>query len=162
MNRLKNLAVTEISGIYTPTYFEKEIINMKNRAWYGISLAIDGEISYTLNGKNYVSDKNTIIFLPKGASYTLNCYKPGRFALVNFLCSDRFKLDEFLAIPISDPEGFLHIFKLMEDLFIFETPDKNFELMSLLYSMFGKLYTNSKERRSYPIIKAGIEYMEKN
>lgn len=162
MNRLKNLAVTEISGIYTPTYYEKEIINMKNRAWYGISLAVDGEIAYTLNGKTYVSDKNTIIFLPKGASYTLNCYKPGKFTLVNFLCVDSFKLDEFLAIPILDPEGFLHIFKVMENLFLFETPDKNFELMSLLYSMLGKLYTNNKERCSYPIIKAGIEYMEKN
>lgn len=162
MNRLKNLAATEITGIYTPTYFEKEIINMKNRAWYGISIAIDGEIAYTLNGKTYISDKNTVIFLPKGRDYTLNCYKPGRFALVNFLCHDSFTLDEFLAIPVSDPEGFLHIYKIMENLFLFETPGRNFELMSLFYSMLGKLFTNAKKQCSYPIIKAGTEYMEKN
>ena len=75
---------------------------MKNRAWYGISLAIDGEIAYTLNGKTYISNKNTMIFLPKGASYKLDCYKPGKFALVNFLCDEKFNLDEFLAIPIND------------------------------------------------------------
>ena len=162
MNRLKNLAVTEITGVYTPTYYEKEIRDMENRAWYGISLAIDGEIVYTLKGKRYVSNNNTIIFLPKGASYTLDCYKPGRFTLVNFLCDDSFTLDDFLAIPISDPDGFLHIFKLMEDLFLFETQGRYFELMSLFYSMLGKLYTNTEKKRSYPIIQAGMEYMEKN
>ena len=162
MNRLKNLAVTEITGVYTPTYFEKEIIHMKNRVWYGMSLAIDGEIAYTLNGKTYISDKNTIIFLPKGASYKLDCYKPGRFTLVNFLGDDRFKLDDFLAIPVTDPDGFLHIFKLMENLFLFDTPGRDFELMSLFYGMLGKLYTSAKKQCSYPIIKAGTEYMEKN
>ncbi len=162
MNRLKNLAATEISGVYTPTYFEKEIIHMKNRAWYGISLAIDGEIAYTLNGKTYISNKNTMIFLPKGASYKLDCYKPGKFALVNFLCDEKFNLDEFLAIPINDAEGFLHIFKVMENLFLFEAPSKKFELMSLFYSMLGKLYTSAEKKCSYPIIKAGTEYMENN
>lgn len=162
MERLKNLVATEITGVYTPTYFKKEIINMKNRAWYGISLAIDGEISYTLNNKRYISNKNTIIFLPKGASYTLDCYKPGRFTLVNFLCDDRFVLEDFLEIPISDPEGFLHIFKLMENLFLFKTQDRDFEVMSLFYSMLSKLYTDTEKKRSYPIIKAGLDYMEKN
>lgn len=162
MNRLKNLAVTEITGVYTPTYLEKEIRDMKNRAWYGISLAITGEIAYTLNGKTHISNKNTIIFLPKGASYTLNCYKPGKFTLVNFLCDDRFVLDDFLEVPISDPDGFLHIFKLMEDLYLFETPSRGFELMSLFYSMLSKLCTDAEKKRSYPIIKAGMEYMEKN
>ena len=162
MNRLKSLAVTEISGVYTPTYFEKEIIDMKNRKWYGLSLAIDGEIAYTLNGKTYISNKNTMIFLPKDATYKLNCYKPGKFALVNFLCDEKFSIDEFLEIPIYDPDGFLHIFKVMENLFLFETPNKKFELMSLFYSMLSKLYTNTEKRRFYPIIKSGTEYMEKN
>ena len=162
MNRLNTLAVTKITGIYTPTYYEEEIINMKNRMWYGVSLAIDGEITYYHKGKTYHSNKNTVIFLPKGATYNLNCYKPGKFTLVNFLGDENFTLDDFLEIPISDPEGFLHIFKLMENLFLFEGPGKNFELMSLFYSMLSKLYANKEKQCSYPIIKAGTEYMEKN
>ena len=62
----------------------------------------------------------------------------------------------------TDPDGFLHIFKLMENLFLFDTPGRDFELMSLFYGMLGKLYTSAKKQCSYPIIKAGTEYMEKN
>lgn len=162
MNRLKDFAVTEICCVYTPTYYEKEVLSMSKRQWYGLSLAIDGEIAYTHKGKTYISDKNHMIFLPKDAEYELNCYKPGSFTLVNFKCDPSFKCDEFLQIPVSDPEGFISMHKLMTKLFLFKTPSSHFELMSLLYAMIGKLHTDAPKHTAFPLIEAGIKYMEEN
>ena len=162
MNRLKDFTITEIVGVYTPTYYQKEVLQMKKRQWYGLSLAIDGEIAYTHKGKTYISDKNHMIFLPMGAEYELNCYKPGSFTLINFLCNDDFGADEFLSIPIRNAEGFIRMHQLMTELFLFKTPHSHFELMSLLYSMIARLHTDAAKRNTYPVIQAGIQYMEDN
>ncbi|MEE1026084.1 MAG: AraC family transcriptional regulator [Acutalibacteraceae bacterium] len=162
MNRLKDFAVTEICCVYTPTYYEKEVLSMSKRQWYGLSLAIDGEIAYTHKGKTYISDKNHMIFLPENAEYELNCYRPGSFTLVNFKCAPSFKCDEFIQIPISAPEGFISMHKLMTKLFLFKTQGSHFELMSLLYAMIGRLHTDAAKHTAFPVIKSGVKYMEDN
>ena len=162
MNRLKDFTITEIAGIYTPIYHTKEVIRMQKRRWYGLSLAIDGEISYTHNSKTYISDKNHMIFLPMGAEYELNCYKPGSFTLVNFYCNDKFMCNDFLSIPIHNAEGFVRMHELMTELYLFKTPHSHFELMSLLYSMISRLHTDSAKSSTYPVIQAGIRYIEEN
>lgn len=162
MTRLNDLTVTKITGVYTPAYPEPERFLMPERPYYGISVAIDGEIAYTHNGKTYISDRDHAVFLPKDASYELNCYKAGSFTLVNFLCDDNFNCTDFISFPISDAEMFIRIHQSMTKLYLFETPGSYAELMSLLYSMIAKLCAGSERGNVYPVIRTAIKYMEEN
>ena len=162
MNRLKNLTVSEIVGVYTPSYYEKTTRAMHERPSYGFSIAIDGESTYTHNQKTYVSDNKHIIFLPKGATYEFNCYKPGAFTLVNFQCPPPFNCNEFLRIPISSNEEFYHIHRRMTQLHLFETGASHYELLSYFYRMLAEMHTDATKQTALPLIKKGIKYMEEN
>lgn len=164
MNPFENFTVREITGVYTPTYPEPERIKMINRQWYGLSIAIDGELSYTLNGKTTVSDKGHIILLPKGVSYDLNCYKAGRFTLINFLCDEGFEVNEFLKIPVSpeEAESFINMHKNMEKLYLFRAPGSHTELMSMLYDMVSRIQQLRSKEGLYSALRIAIEYMEEN
>lgn len=88
MNILDNIIVKSIEKPFI-VYSEKgRKMNIINRYTYGISLCYSGQISYTMNGKKIVSNKDNIILLPKGATYSLYGDKEGYFPVINFECEN--------------------------------------------------------------------------
>ncbi|MBQ4154688.1 MAG: helix-turn-helix transcriptional regulator [Clostridia bacterium] len=160
---LNNLTITEISGVCTPVYETKRCnINIKNRPWYGISFAIDGEISYSHEGKTYISDKKHVIFHPKGATYTLDCYKPGSFAVINFQCADSFVQKNFVSIPIDDNERFISLHSQLEKITLFNSTENNLEKFSLLYKIFSCLFNDINKNKICPVLKPAAKYIEEH
>lgn len=60
--------------------------DMVNRKFYGLSLCLSGQITYTLEGRDYISAPGTALWLPKGGTYRLYGNKEGLFPLLNFDC----------------------------------------------------------------------------
>ena len=66
---LKNITVTEISGVVT-VYSEKgKRDKMTSRKTCGLSFCKEGQITYIQNGREYVSNKDCAVILPKGGTY---------------------------------------------------------------------------------------------
>ncbi len=157
MDIFKNIVVTEISGLLTvasPKGRHEKIIDRKS---YGISFCYDGQLIYTHNGKNYVSDKNHAIILPKGQSYMLYGNKKGIFPVINFDCND-FLCDTHTVIQIKDVNPYLSDYEQMKSLSIFEK--NRAKVMSIFYNIIHRL---SSEFDSTPeILTPAINYLEKN
>ena len=135
MNYLDNIVVTEITGAATIFSPKGKFEKMNNRNSYGLSFCNEGQITYTHNNKNYVSDNKHIIILPQGQSYTLRGDKTGTFPLINFTCSDII-CDTFLLFPIHSTISFMDDFKRIKELILF--PENRTKIMSIFYNMIYK------------------------
>lgn len=136
---LKNLTVTEISGLYT-VYSEKGIVErMTNRNFYGISFCKEGQITYIQNGTEYVSNKDCVIILPKGGTYFIKRDKTGAFPVINFDCLD-FLCDTVTVIPVQNAEELIADYERMKKLFCFD--GNRAQIFSIFYGMLHKLCTD--------------------
>ena len=157
MELLKNIVLTKIEELLTIHSPRGRFETINNRKWYGLSFCRDGQITYLHNGKEFVSDKNHAIFIPKGASYSLRGDKKGIFPVINF-CAENFPCDEFMLVPISDTDVFLHDFEQMKALSLF---DRNrAKVISIFYDIIHRLTVSQS---SAPGIIQSIQgYIEKN
>lgn len=72
MYELNSITVTEIKEMFTVMSPALGNAKITDRKYFGLSFCIDGQITYTIDGKEVVSDKNKTVILPKGKSYTLH------------------------------------------------------------------------------------------
>ena len=100
---LGNITVTEIISAVTVYSKKGRLDEIKNRAHFGISLCIDGQITYIQNGKEYISEKGCAVILPKNGTYYIKRNKTGAFPVINFECADALT-DTVCVIPIEDAE----------------------------------------------------------
>lgn len=160
MNSLNDIRVTKIRHIYTSQFEKGYILYQNRRTFHGISLAIDGECVYTIDGKNYVSDNQHVIIFPKDKIYTLKCTKSGSFALINFDCVD-FECNEFNRIKISDRESFLSDFKLLEKLDYVNKPYNRAKFLSVFYGMLSRISKDDPQNPS-PMLSHIAKVMREN
>ncbi len=157
MNILKDIILTKIEDVITVYSPKGRLETIKNRKSYGLSFCLDGQITYTHNGKEYVSDKNHAIFLPKGQTYSLRGDKTGAFSLINF-SADNFSCHEFNIIPINDTEALCRDFEQIKSLFFLER--NRAKVISLFYDIIHKL---SVSQSAVPgIMQKILRYVEKN
>ncbi|MBQ9964408.1 MAG: helix-turn-helix transcriptional regulator [Clostridia bacterium] len=102
MDVLEQLVITDVKEPLQ-VYFERgRRSQMRQRATYGLSLCLDGQITYTLNGQSVTSTKGTAVLLPKGGTYALKGERDGLFWVFNFLC-EGFVCEEILAFTLANP-----------------------------------------------------------
>jgi AraC-like DNA-binding protein len=146
----RNITVTEIISAVTVYSQKGRLDEIKNRAHFGISLCIDGQITYIQNGKEYVSDKGCAIILPKGGTYYIKRNKTGAFPVINFECTDSFT-DTVTVIPLEDAkELILDYEKLKRDL-CFE--GNRAKVFSVFYGMLHKIGRDVIPRELAPAIQ---------
>lgn len=90
---------------------------MKNRQHFGLSLCISGQITYTMHGKNYISNQDSAIILPQGSTYSLCGDKEGLFPVINFSCNG-LECDEIAVLPLQNPQASLQLFEALQQLFL--------------------------------------------
>ena len=155
MISLNDLTVTEINSIFTVHSEKGKYLHIKNREHYGISFCISGQITYTHNGKKFISSPNTVIFLPKGQSYTLCGDKEGDFPVINFECSARL-CDTFAVMPLKNSTSLLNDYEYMKKMFVFG--NSKLKIMSTFYDMISKI----NAQKDFSIITPSIKYLENN
>lgn len=124
------------AGTIIQTY-GREFTN-KNRKYYGISFALNGEIIYNCGNEKYISNKDNVIFLPKGASYDLKCTQSGEFPLIDFECTND-PYDTFFTVPITDSPKLIAGFESIKNAMSYGS-DK-YRILSLSYSLLSDIFS---------------------
>ena len=158
MNHLNKIVVTDIIDVITVFSPKGRFDKMNNRKCYGLSFCKEGQITYTHNRKNYISDPHNAIILPKDESYTIYGNKSGVFTVINFECAD-FLCDTMIVLPIENIDFIMRDFVQMKNLFLFER--NRTKVMSLFYNIIHSLC----ETAAIPgnsILLPAIKYLENN
>jgi len=136
MKSFRNIIVTEIREPFTvhsdkDKYFQKE-----HREWFGLSLCISGQITYTTKDATYISRPGYAVILPQGGCYTLQGEKPGLFPLINFQCTG-LTPGEFLVLPLDDPQGCIADYEAIRARYL--QGGAQLEVFSLFYHLLDKV-----------------------
>lgn len=153
---LNNIIVTDVKDIFTVSSPKGRFNEITNRYAYGLSFCTCGKITYTHNGRNFVSDRNHAVILPQGQSYTLYGNETGIFPVINFTCMD-FLCDTLIILPLQNPELYINDYEQMKALFPFE--GNRAKIMSIFYNM---LYRLSAQNNVCSLILPAIKYIEDN
>lgn len=140
---LKNITVSDIQKVQTVHSQKGSCYEMTERKSYGLSLCIDGQVTYIQNGIEYVSDKNCAVILPKGASYLIRRDKTGSFPLINFDCLD-FLCDTVTVIPLRNASELIADYEKIKKLFYFG--GSRAKIFSIFYGIFHKLCSDDIPR----------------
>jgi len=157
MHLLDYLLLTDICEVVTVYSSTGRRYETSDRQWYGLSFCESGRIVYHHKGKKIVSDRNHAILLPKGATYYLRGEETGNFPLINFTAIGP-AIDEFLQIPIKDPEQFFRDYERLKKLFLEQS--SRAELMSAMYGILAKLIDEDREE-SDPT-SAAVDYIREH
>ena len=158
MNRLNNITVADVTNVMAVFAPKGKFEKMNNRRYYGLSFCAEGQLTYTHNGKSYVSDPHHAIILPKGQSYVIRGDKSGIFAVINFECTD-FLCDSMIVLPIENIDLVMRDFVQMKNLFLLKK--KRAKVISLFYNILHT-FSESAVISENSILLPAIEYMENN
>lgn len=156
MKKLSEAVVTNIIDIFTVSSTKGRFEKINNRKSYGLSFCIDGQITYTHNGIEYISDKEHAVILPQKQNYTLYGDKKGIFPVINFQCMD-ILCDTIIVLPIQNNKSFIKDYEQIKTLFLFN--QNRAKIISIFYDMLHRL-------SSYGItgntLSPALKYIEKN
>lgn len=147
---LGNITVTEIISAVTVYSKKGRLDEIKNRAHFGISLCIDGQITYIQNGKEYISEKGCAVILPKNGTYYIKRNKTGAFPVINFECADALT-DTVCVIPIEDAEELIMDYEKLKGELCFD--GNRAKAFSVFYGMLYKIGREVIPRELAPAIR---------
>lgn len=157
MDNLDNIVITDIQ---TPIVVHSEKgrkFQMTNRQSYGLSLCISGQITYTMNGENYISHQNNAVLLPQGGTYSLFGDMEGLFPVINFKCKN-FNCNEIMVFKLENPQAFLRNFETLKNLFLY---DKNhLKIYSVFYELLSKIYHENSHKHT--LLDSAIQFIAEN
>jgi len=137
-----DLIVTALSKPLTVISPKGKTLYKQNRSAYGLSFCMEGQITYTMDGKTVVSNPSCAVLLPQGGSYTLHCDKAGRFPVISFRC-EGFSCTQLRELPITDLNGYLRKYEAMRDAYVLE--GNRMKALSLFYSILDRLQQESDD-----------------
>lgn len=130
---------------------------MRGRETYGLSFCLRGQITYTMDGKQYVSDPGHAVILPQGGFYSLYGDKEGMFPLINFRC-ENFCCDTIMVLPLQNAQTCIKDFEKMNSLFLFK--ENRLSIFSILYALLHKIAKEQLPQQN--LLYPAMRYMEKN
>ena len=133
---------------------------MENRPTYGLSLCISGQITYTMDGKTYISEPGNAILLPKGGNYSLLGDKEGLFPVINFE-AENLNCTKITILPLENPQACIQDFETLKNLYLHGR--NMLKMYSVFYELLDKVASaNSSKHRTLHAATAIIETNIKN
>ena len=154
---LKNIVITDIQSPVTVISPKGRTASTTNRASHGLSFCLGGQITYTQNGKQYISTKNNAVLLPKGSTYSLVGNKDGIFLVLNFDCTG-LDCSEITLFDLQTPETFCKDIQKLNELFLFQ--DKQLDIYLIFYHMLKRLVLEQNPPNN--ALHLAMKYIEKN
>lgn len=155
MPNLSDVTVTQLIDAMTIQSTKGRNFQMHCRRSYALSFCCSGKITYFHMGREFVSDRDHAVLLPKGASYRLYGDEEGSFPLIDFQCDGLF-LDTFLLVPLSNPESYWSDFELLRTRLLF--PQGRAKAMSIFYDMLHRL--SGESIAANPLLLPAIHLLE--
>ncbi len=161
---LSNLVITKIhsvSTLYTPKNTKQK---RNNRRYWAVVIKYEGETVYTSNGKQFLSDLNHVVVLPKGCSYDWQCTRSGHFSIIDFESESTFC--EPISFSVKNGETILKMFKDLEYKRNLKKPMVELESIRDTYSILLALTQTVSERylptEKQQKIAPAIEYISQH
>ncbi len=137
MDFLQKVTVLDIEEVTIIPVPRGRMVEMTARRCDGITFCMgEGQILYRQGKETYLSDQNHAVFLPAGATYTLECREGGQFPLVNFRASSPVGT-AFCSLPLRNPEQYLYSFDALKDCFLFHR--RRAGALAVLYEILASL-----------------------
>ena len=161
---LADLVITNVylaSTMYNP---QSSKLKRTNRPQWAVIIKYEGETVYTCNGKQFISNRNHPILLPKGCSYDWECTKSGHYSIIEFECEKT--LCEPVSFSIAQSEKLLRLFKELEykrnlrkPMFEMESIRDTYSLLLTLMQAGSEKYIPSDRRLK---LQPALEYISQN
>lgn len=155
MSGFGQLILRDICDVHTYHYPRGESSQIVQRKWFGLSLCLKGQMTYTHNGKTYVSTPGHVTILPQGQTYSLHCDREGTFHVINFLC-EQFECTTFLILPVQNEAALISDCEYIRRLLVFER--NRLKVFSLFYGMLDRL--PSQQEEAFYILGPAVRFLE--
>lgn len=136
MNSLRNAIIDEIHPPYTVYSEKNRVYKTSHRLTFALTFCRSGQITYTMNGKKYVSHPGTALLLPQGGAYELIGDSTGWFPVINFT-STNLKCDDIIVFSLQHPQSCIKDFETLNNLFI--SNKSHLKIYSTFYDLLDKL-----------------------
>ena len=157
MVKFRNMIITEIENPLIVHSEKGRKFQMTNRECWGLSLCIEGQISYEMNNKKFVSTKDTAVILPQGASYSLSGDKDGLFPVINFWCEGLI-CNEIAIIPLKNSQVCINLFEKLKEQYL--NKENHLQAFSLFYELLNEIF--SENVTTHHTLAPAIDFIEKN
>ena len=157
MFSFNNTVVTDIRNVTVVHSPKGHHYEMGNRSCFGLSFCMDGQITYTMNGKKYVSNQGNAIVLPQGGSYSLINDKEGLFPVINFSCTG-LDCKEITVLPMHDPQGCIQCFRVLQQLIL--RNESQLKKYSVFYDLLDRL--SHPEKQTPELLQFIMKYIDEH
>ena len=158
VNRIIAVNRINISTVHTSS--------RQNRACWAISVKVAGKTTYRSQGKEYISDPEHVVILPKGVSYKSAFEELGECLMVEFEAEYSGESPEVRNFGIKHKNDFINSMINLERNWTFKKPAYEFYCMAGLYEMLSKLYKQELlgyySSSKYKMIEPALKYLEEN
>ena len=157
MGLLENILVTDIESPMVILFEKSKKVYMKDRWCFGLSLCKSGQITYKMNGKDFVCNEGKAVILPQGQTYSIVGNKDGVFPVINFKC-ENLDCNEITLIDLENPNVCIKDFETLKNLFT------NNETLVKKMAAFYKLLDDMSPKKSNKsnILQPVTNYIDQN
>ncbi len=134
-----SLSEITVTKIVLAICVEKGAPIHRNRPSHGLALQLEGRREYVFeDGKNFTIEKNGLIYLPKGSSYTVRTHEVGKTYAINFEIDREEPFSPFY-MRIKDPFLLTEAFVAAERTWGQSSAGRESELRARLYDVLAHL-----------------------
>lgn len=162
-----NLADMIITGVYSVTTMytpENARAHRYGREHWALVLKYEGETIYTCGGKEYLSDAEHMVLLPKGCTYEWRCTRAGHFSIIEFECTAA--AQQPAVFSVKNSERIMKMIRAMEHARDSRDPLAEPECIRDTYSILLMLGKNQSGRYlpsgTQQKISAAVEYISQH
>lgn len=150
---IDELVINQIIDAVTVFQPTGRAVRLENRKSSALSFSLGGKITYTHNGKEYVSDTEHVLFHPQNSAYDLHCNKGGRFFVIDFFTDENY--NEFGEVSIKGSQTVVDLLAKLEDAFLLGYPKS--EKMSIFYAILSRLIPKQNDDNALTFARRIIE-----
>lgn len=155
MISFENTVITKIQPPIVVHSEKGRRVQMNNRKFFGLSLCMSGQITYTMDGKSYISSQGCAVLLPQGSSYRLTGDREGLFPVINFSCTG-LDCKEITVLPLQNPQAALQQFEALQQLFLGNK--SSLKIFSCFYELL--LQISSTKGQTTNLLELITKYIE--
>ena len=147
MDLFQNITVTAVEELFTVHFPKGRTMQMRDRASFGLSFCVSGQLTYTMGPQQIISDPDHAVLLPLGGSYRIHGDKEGIFPVINFSCTG-LDCDRIQAFSLANPQSCLRDVEVLRN--FLQLGSSRMQIFSTFYSLLDKI--TDDRRRADPLV----------
>ena len=163
---LSDIKIDKVVSAFELQRIKDDVRKTTTRNNSGIVLIKTGKISYFQNNTEFIQTTDTVMFLPKGSTYSLYCHEDALCYLINFEEETQIFGTDIHSVKLVHKNNVIDKADIMCRCWSMRSNSYKLVLMSLMYGMLADinatLSMDKQQRKYYEIIKPSIEFMEKH